>query len=235
MNVKRGIAAAAALFSALAVSHAGAAVEEPTGNVIVRISMEDGGNFEEGTVFIKDRQVKLKEGARAVSVLDLPVDGYGATVEAFVSQGWLKPKIRYLGVGPVRVEEAKTVSVDIVLRPVEAIDPFCSSCHPAPGEQQEWGGKGQVSIRRDLHASGQPMEERYLKKVKAYNEKTAKLIRDGVPHAYPMPLEEHHETGKGKQIFYTCESCHTLHSETPYGAYVRIDFKTRSALCVACH
>jgi len=158
MKMKRVIGAAGALLLALGVPLSNAAEEVPTGNVVVKVSLEDDREFKEGTVFIKDRQVKLKQGTQAVSVLDLPVGGYAATAEVFVSQGWFKPKLRYLGVGPVRVEEDETAEAAIVLQPVETVDAFCSPCHPGSQDKQEWGGQQQIRIRRDLHVSGQAME-----------------------------------------------------------------------------
>ena len=61
---------------------------------------------------------------------------------------------------------------------------------------------------------------------------------EGKPHNLPMPLEERTVKIGGKEVkrtFYTCESCHTLHSTTPGGKYARAPFREKSDLCKICH
>ena len=65
--MKKGIcvAAAAALTVAAAISAPAQpqkkAPQRPKGNIVVKLSVEDGRSFNEGTVVMKGRKVKLKK------------------------------------------------------------------------------------------------------------------------------------------------------------------------------
>jgi predicted CXXCH cytochrome family protein len=203
-------------------------VKKPTGNIVVSVSLEDGASFSDGTVVLKEKKVKLKKDQRAVPFLGVPIGTYAPAAEIFVKQGWFKPKKRYLGIVPVNVVAGKSTEIEIVARPVADIEEYCSACHPYPG--QENYSTGMIQLRRDVHHSGEELGPKFKEQVKAFNKRIKKAVKDGVPHSYPILLEERN----GKE-FYTCESCHTVHSSTPYGSYAIADFKEESALCRGCH
>jgi len=237
MRTRFLVPAAAALAVLLALPAAGqpprgqqpAAREKATGNVVLKLTMEDGTSFGEGSLYLKERKLKLKKDQKALSLLDVPVEVIAPTAEVFVKQGWFKPKRRYLGVTPVQVVKDKSVEAEIILRPLETVDAFCSPCHPTVEEGFVLGAP--IQLRRDLHVSGLELGPRYRQQVEAFNKRIKKAERDGVPHSYPILLEER----KDKKTYYTCESCHTPHVETPYGSYVVADFKEESILCKGCH
>jgi hypothetical protein len=228
------IVLAAALAVAAALPAAGqpprgkqAPQKKATGNIVVKLSMEDGTTFNEGVVFLRERTVKLKKAQKALSFLDVPVGTYAPTAEVFVKQGWFKPTRRYLGVVPVRVVKDKSAETEIVLRPVQDIEAFCSPCHPPTGE---FTLGAPIQIVRDVHVSGLELGGEYRKQVDVFNKKAKKDAKAGVPHSYPIRLVE-----RGDKVYYTCESCHTPHITTPYGSYAIAGFKENSALCRGCH
>lgn len=226
------VAAAAALAVAVALpvraQPPAGQPKKPTGNIVVKLTMEDGKSFKEGSVFLKEKRVELKKDQKALSFLDVPVGTYAPTAEIFVKQGWFKPKRRYLGVVPVRVIADKSIEADIVVRPVEDIDALCSVCHPGTGEIST--GAGGVVIPRDIHVSGRELGPKFREQVDAFNKRIEKAVKDGVPHSYPIKLEK-----RGDKIYYTCESCHTPHFATPHTNYVIANFKEKSTLCRGCH
>jgi len=228
--------AAAALAAALVLPAAGQPprggqplppAKRPKGNVVVKLVMEDGKSFGEGTLYLKERKIRLKKDQKALSLLDVPVDVIAPTAEVFVKQGWFKPKQRYLGVTPVQVVANKSVEAEIVLRPLGSIEEFCSPCHPSGGG---FVLGAPIQIKRDVHVSGLELGPRYRVQVEAFNKRIKKAVKDGVPHSYPILLEK-----RGDKVFYTCESCHTPHAGTPYGSYVITGYKEESTLCLGCH
>jgi nitrate/TMAO reductase-like tetraheme cytochrome c subunit len=158
------------------------------------------------------------------------------TVDAQVVDAKSKASKRFLGVTETAVNAGETSRVTVTLKPVDDIEAFCLGCHPFARDPKVKVQPGQIP--RDIHVSGKALDERYQKQVRAYNDTIARLEKDGKPHNIAIPLEERVvKVGKKeqKQLFYTCESCHTLHQETPSTKHARAPFRTKGDLCVGCH
>jgi hypothetical protein len=206
---------------------------EKTGNLSVTVEVEGGKTTKDITLTVKDRRVPLEEGKKTHLFKDLPVKRYVVIGDARVKQDSLKGDLRYLGSGEVAVREGKTATVSVTLRPVETVEEFCRPCHPGKGDEVR-----SRQIARDLHATGIELEKGYIAQVKEYNKNNEKLRKEKKTENLPIVLEERTVTEKGKKVkktFLVCESCHTLHLDTPFDDQTVAPFRDRSDLCVGCH
>lgn len=210
------------------------------GEVEVTVKVSDGKSLKSAKIYAKSEEAEVSDAGKAVKISKVPAGRVAVTVEAQISMGFFKGSKRYLGVADTIVPENGLQKVEVTVAPVETIDAFCSGCHPSgldPGYKPQPG-----VIVRDVHASGREFPERtretYFSEIKAYNDRIARLEREGKPHNLPMPLEERVVVVAGKEVkktFFTCESCHTLHRQTPGGKYARAPFREKSDLCRICH
>lgn len=209
------------------------AQQADVGNLEVTVDLEGAKDFRSLTIYVKDRSETLKKGDKSRLFENLPAGGCVVTADAEVSQGWFKPSLRYLGVEPAGVVKGKTEKMTVTLRPVDDIDRFCLECHP---EGRVPTRRGQ--ILRDAHTSGKILGDRYLPQVEKYNRKVADQEKGAVEKYFPIRLDEREVDVNGrkvKRLFYTCESCHTLHLETPFTSNAVAPFRNRADLCVGCH
>lgn len=205
----------------------------PPGNLNVTVVLEGEKLFESCTIYLHDRAQPLKKGKNIFLFEELTPRNYAVTADATVKQGWLKPELRYVGVQEAAVMPGKTGEVTVTLVPVENMNDFCVRCHPDPDQPVPPG-----LIRRDLHVSGKILEKKYRERVKTYNDRVAAQKEKGLPHHQPIVLEERpvvENNRKIKKIFYTCESCHTLHWKTTPRSYTVAPYKEGNDLCNGCH
>lgn len=232
--MKQVVRAAVAVVMVLMVAAGTTAAQpEKTGNLEVNVVVEGGGSYASCALYLKDRTTLLDKGEKTFLFENVPAGRYALTADAQVSQGWFKPKLRYLGVEDSSVVYNKTGKATVTLRRVETVDDFCRGCHPDADQPKEPG-----QIVRDVHTSGKVLRDKSIAQVKKYNENIDKLVKEKKPHNLPIKLEEREviEDGKKlKRIFYTCESCHTMHFETPYTSHAVAPFRDKADLCLGCH
>lgn len=210
--------------------------ELPRGDFEITVVSEDGKKFKECLVYAKGHVLAFGESGGPQVVKGIPVildASYAVTADARVPQGAGKPDRRYVGVTDTTPLANKVVKVKVTLKPADDIDAFCSTCHPGRGQRARGG-----HLRRDVHPSGKPLTGRYRDQVGKYNAAAEALRKEGKPHNEPILLEERIVKEEGKEVrreFYTCESCHTLHWETPHTKYARANFREKGDLCTGCH
>jgi predicted CXXCH cytochrome family protein len=211
------------------------APEKPKGDVEVTVTVEGGKVFTSCSVTAKGQQGAVTRPGEAVTLKGVTAGRVAVTAEARIAEGGAKPR-RYLGVAEAAVEAGRKGTAKVTLRPVEDVDAFCLGCHPDSRDPKVKVQPGQIV--KDIHVSNRVLGDKYLAQVKAYNEKVARLEKEGKPHNVPIVLEERTAVVNGKEVkqtFYTCESCHTLHQSTPWPKYARAPFRPESDLCVGCH
>ena len=230
------VAAALIVMAAAAFALGSPALAVPPmkpGNLNVTVVLEGEVSFESAAIYVHDRTQPLEKGQNVFLFKELIPRNYAVTVDAKVKQGWLKPNLRYVGVQEAAVMPGRTEEVTVTLVPVENMNDFCVRCHPDPGQPAQPG-----LIRRDLHVSGKVLEKKYRDRVKTYNDRVAEQKKKGLPHNQPIVLEERVVDEKGnkiKKIFYTCESCHTLHWKSAPRSYTVAPYKEGNDLCNGCH
>lgn len=207
----------------------------PAGDLEVTVSTADGKKFKSGVLYAGDQAIELKEGAGPIVVRNLTDRRLGIAVDLKVGQGLFKDDLRYLGVTESFPTDGTPAPVTVTAQPVPDIDAFCSGCHPSQGQPV---AKGQIV--RDIHVSGKELAERYRGQVVLFNRDIIGSFRKEGKERPPEPvvLDERVVKVGGKdvkKIFYTCESCHTLHWKTPWGQYARAEFFKRGTLCAGCH
>ncbi len=223
----------------LAVLPAGAQEKKPlVGDLEVTVVLEGGKSFKECRLYAFDRTVEVEDAGKPVSIKGIPAKKTAVTADALVRQGWFRPYLRYIGVETAYVLENQKAKVTVTLRSVgpmeeNIIDSFCLTCHPdADQPAEKW------QITRDVHKSGRALRPNFISQIKSYNDTIARLEKAGQPHYLPMKTVEKVVEEKGKRVrktFFTCESCHTLHLQTPYYLYTIAPFREQGYLCVACH
>jgi len=210
-----------------------------TGEVRVKIAVPAKMKLGASTIYAKTQVVP--GSADEVAIASVPVGRTAVTVDAQVDEGGSKGVRRYLGVSEVTVQENAPQAVTVKLVAAPQVDAFCLGCHPNARDPKVKIQPGQIA--RDIHVSGKEFPEKnraqYLAQVKAHNDTVAKLEKEGKPRNFPVNLEERIVKPKGgketKKYFYTCESCHTLHLQTPWIRYARAPYRDKADLCVACH
>jgi predicted CXXCH cytochrome family protein len=205
-----------------------AAAGEKTGDLSVTVAIEGAESAGSLSLVVAGRRVLLEEGSRTHLFEGLPVNRYVVLGESASAQG-----PRAFGSGVTTVDEGKTAELAVTLRPVDSVEEFCRPCHPGKGDVVEAG-----QIIRDLHPSGFALEERGVAQVGKYNRNTAQLRKEGKTEKLPIILEKRTVTEKGKKVereFVVCESCHTVHLDTPFENRTVAPFRDRSDLCVGCH
>lgn len=221
----------------------GQAQEAPKqfGAVEVTVTVTDGKQLKNAVVYAKSAKAAVEAAGKAVVLAGVPVGKAAVTVEAEVGQGANKGAKRYLGVVEATVVEGQVQKVLVGVEPVAVIDAYCLGCHPNPRDPKVKVKPGQIV--RDIHTSGIAFPEKgysqYVEMNKRHNEKVEKLDKMGKPHdLLPMPTEIRVVKIGGKdvkRVFYTCETCHTLHQTTASPRYTRAPFKDKSDLCSGCH
>lgn len=222
--------------AALGAGPSALAQERPKGDVEVTVEVEGGKPFQSCTVFVKNQEVRVAEAGRPVRATGVPQGRVAVLADARVAPGVFKGTVRAMGVAEVAVNPGGVARVKLVVKPVVDLDAFCLGCHPSGRDKSVRPQPGQII--RDVHASNQPLGEKYLKQLRKYNETVERLKKEKKPHNYPIVTEERTVIVAGKetkQIFYTCESCHTLHIETPHTDNARAPFRLAADLCVGCH
>jgi hypothetical protein len=210
----------------------------PLGDLEVTVVIEGGKSFKECRLYVYDRAVDVEDKGVPITIKGLPAKKTAVTADALVRQGWFRPYLRHIGVETAWVPENKMAKVTVTLRSVgpmeeNIIDSFCLTCHPeANMPAEKW------QIPRDVHKSGTVLKPKFINQIKQYNENIARLEKAGKPHFLPIKTVEKVVEENGKRVrrtFLTCESCHTLHLQTPYSLYVVASFRDKGFLCVACH
>jgi hypothetical protein len=220
------------------------APEEPevvkTGSVKVTVAVPAKGTLKKATVYAKTQTAAVAAAGQEILIAGVPVGKTAVTVDAMVEEGAKKELKRHLGVAELTVVENEVGAAAVTLVPVPDVDAYCLGCHPNPRDPKTKLKPGQIA--RDIHSSGREYPERgrdkYLSVNRAFNDKVAKLEKEGKPHSLRMPLEERIVKVGGKNVkkyFYTCETCHTLHQTTPWIRYARAAYRDSSDLCVGCH
>ena len=208
------------------------AVQTPKGDAEITVVLSDAKKFTTCTVFARQRSFTLAAPGEVSLAKDLPADERIAfTADARIGAG--DAAVRYVGVAEASVDAAKTTKVKITLKPIKDIDSYCRECHPTKGQKIPRG-----QIMRDIHVSGKALEGKYLDQVKAHNAKVEQLRKEGKPSNEPIVLEPRIVKVAGKDVkklFYTCESCHTLHAVTAFKKYARAEYLEKSDLCIGCH
>jgi predicted CXXCH cytochrome family protein len=211
----------------------------PRGDLEITVVAPDGKKFlkfQDCRVNVRDQAVSFGEGGGPQKVSGVPAvpdEVVAVTAEALVAQAAGKPAQRFVGVAEAYPDAAKLTKVTVSLKRVDDINAFCAACHPGRGQRVKPG-----QIKRDTHPSGKPLEGRYRQQVSIYNEKVARLSKEGKPHNEPIAVEERLVKVGAKEVkkdFYTCESCHTLHATTPNPKYMRAPYLETSDLCTGCH
>jgi hypothetical protein len=234
------VGAALVALTAASVGAQSAPEVKKTGDLEVTVVVVDGKSLKSGTISAKTQRATVEDAGKAIRLTGVPVGRTAVTVEAQISLGLFKGSKRYLGVADTGVQENGLQKVTVSIAPVETIDDFCLACHPNATDPNYKPVPG--VIIRDIHVSGKEFpaakSAQYLGSVKQHNDRMARLEKEGKPHNLPMPLEERVVKVGGKdvkRIYFTCESCHTLHQPTPGGKYARAPFREKSDLCKICH
>lgn len=227
-------AMAATAFAAVPSSAQEKAPEKPKGAVEVTLVVEGGKAVKGATVNAANRSAKVDKAGAPTLIEGVEVGRTAVTADAQIVDG--KATRRFLGVAETAVSAGETVKVTVTVAPFTAIDAFCSACHPDGRDPKIKAQPGMIF--RDIHVTNKALGDKYLTQVKAYNEKVARLEKEGKPHDAPIVLDERVVKVGGKekkQLFFTCESCHTLHADTPNTVYARAAFRDKADLCVGCH
>jgi predicted CXXCH cytochrome family protein len=216
---------------------------EPTqfGDVEVTVAVADGKPLKKATVYAKTGRISIEAAGTPAVITKIPAGKTAVTVDAEVSQGANKGTKRYMGVAEAVVVEGQPQKVKVSVEPVPVIDTFCLTCHPNPRDPKVKVKPGQIV--RDVHSSGKAYPEKgydkYVEMNKLHNAKVEALDKEGKEHGLmPMPTEVRVVKIGGKdvkRVFYTCETCHSLHQSTPWPRFTRAPFKDRSDLCSGCH
>lgn len=210
-----------------------------TGEIRVTIEVPAKMKLGKATIYAKTQVVP--GAAEEVPIASVPVGRTAVTVDAAVDEGGSKGVKRYLGVTEVTVQEGSPQPVTVKLVAAPQVDDFCLGCHPNARDPKVKVLPGQIP--RDIHVTGKEFPEKnrdkYLAQLKLHNDTVAKLEKENKPHSFPVNLEERVVKLKGgkvaKRYYYTCESCHTLHQQTPWVRYARAPYRDKADLCVACH
>jgi hypothetical protein len=207
-------------------------VEKPKGDAEIAVVLGDGKKFTDCTVYARHRTLQVTPDDPKGLAQGLPAEERIAiTADAHVGSG--AAAVRYVGTAEATIDAGALTKVKVTLKPVKDMDLYCRECHPTKGQRIPRG-----QIMRDVHVSGKVLEGRYLDQVKAHNAKVEQLRKEGKPAGEPVVLEERVVKVNGKDVkklFYTCESCHTLHAETAFRKYARAEYLQKSDLCVSCH
>lgn len=222
----------AVTFTATAAMFAGAGADaqerKRTGKVEVTVEVKAGGaTVPPVTLYLDNQRVELPAGTKKHLFAEVPVVRRALTGEARIGGK------RYIGVQPVAVVANRTVQASLTLEEAPDVEAFCGRCHPGNPDEV---GEGQ--ILRDRHVSGKILGEKYRAPVEKYNAAVEALRKEGKPHNEPIILEKRVVTEGGKKVerlFYTCESCHTLHWARTEQKYARALFKKQGDLCRGCH
>lgn len=208
------------------------AVKKPKGDAEITVAVSDGRKFTACTVYARDQVFTLAAADDKSLARGLPAnERIAVTAEARIGEGG--SAVRYVGVAEATLKEGKTTKVQVTLGPIKDIDSYCRGCHPSKGEPIPRG-----QLIRDVHHSGKEIPPKYLVTVRAQNAEVERLLKEGKPANLPILLEERIVKVGGKEVkklFYTCESCHTLHAVTMTRKYARAEFMDRSDLCLGCH
>lgn len=208
------------------------------GDVEVTVAVADGKPLKQATVYAKTGSAALTAAGTAV-IAKIPIGKTAVTVDAEVIQG--KATKRYMGVAEVTISDVQLQKVKVTVEPVPVIDTYCLGCHPNPRDPKLKIKPGQIV--RDIHSSGKAFPEKgydkYVEMNRKHNAKVEYLDKQGTKHnLMPMPTEIRVVKIGGKdvkRVFYTCETCHSLHQTTPWTRYTRAPFKDKSDLCSGCH
>lgn len=198
-----------------------------TGKVEVTVQLKGGGAVPAATLYLDRQRAEMPAGKGTHLFEEVPVARRALTGEARVGGK------RYVGVQPVAIVANRIAKATLTLEEAGDIEEFCSRCHPGSPDDLEQG-----QILRDQHASGKILGEKYRAPVEKYNAAIEKLRKEGQPHNEPIILEKRIVIEGGKKVerlFYTCESCHTLHWARDEKKYARALFKKQGDLCRGCH
>lgn len=216
-----------------------AAAPVKTGSLEVTVVFAAGKPMKSAVVFAADQERTVTSFTEPVRFDGIPEGKLGVAVEAEPTTGLTKGTKRFLGLTEVQVQAGAVQQVTVSVAKVDSLEAFCLGCHPNPRDPKVKVKPGQIV--RDIHVTGKEFpakqEKLYMGQWKGHHENIAKLEKEGKPHNLPMPLEERVVKVGGKDVkklFYTCETCHTLHKKTPWG-YERAPFRTKADLCIACH
>lgn len=210
-----------------------------TGSLEVTVEFAGGKPMKSAVIFAADQERTVTSFTEPVRFDGIPEGKLGVVVEAEPSTGLTKGTKRFLGAAEVQVQGGAVQKVTVSVARVDSLEAFCLGCHPNPRDPKVKVKPGQIP--RDIHVTGKEfpakLQKNYMDQWKAHHDTIAKLEKEGKPHNLPMPLEERIVKVGGKDVkklFYTCETCHTLHKRTPWD-YERAPFRTKADLCVACH
>ena len=207
-------------------------VKKPMGDAEITVAVADGRKFAACTVYARDQVFRVSTTDEKSVALALPAnERIAVTADARIGEG--ETAVRYVGVAEATLEEGKTTKVKVTIGPIDNIDTYCRGCHPTRGEKIPRG-----QILRDVHVSGKEIPGKHLAQVRVQNAEVERLLREGKPANLPILLEERIVKVAGKEVkklFYTCESCHTLHAVTMTRKYARAEFMEKSDLCLGCH
>lgn len=209
---------------------------KPKGAVEVTVVVEGGKPLKSAAVHAANRSVKVDKAGAAILIEGVEIGRVAVTADALVANSAAKAGTRFLGVTETAVNAGETTKVTVTVAAFKEIDAFCSACHPDGRDPKLKIQPGM--ILRDIHVSGKQLGEKYVKQVQLHNEKAARLAKEGKPHDEPIVLDERVVKVGGKekkQLFFTCESCHTLHADTPHTVNARAAFRQQADLCVGCH
>lgn len=199
-----------------------------TGKVEVTVAVKGGGAPAGLTLYLGDQKAEVPAGKTTHLFDNVAV----TRARALTGDATVGGK-RFAGVEPVAITANRTTKATLTLAESGSMDDFCRRCHP---ESPEDAGEGQ--ILRDRHVSGKELGEKHQGPVAKYNARVEELRKAGKAHDEPIVLEKRVVTVGGKKVerlFYTCESCHTLHWARTEQKYTRALFKKQGDLCRGCH
>ena len=209
-----------------------APAKKPTGKVEVTVEFKGQGTIQSCTLYLKEQRVDLASGAATHLFENVSTARHAVTADAMIGADLAGAK-RYVGVKVVNVAANRTTKATLSLEEAGSMEDYCRRCHPDANQLTEAD-----QTARDLHYSGKPLEKKHLAQVDKYNARSEQLRKEGQPYNLPIILEKRTVVEGGKTIerlFYTCESCHTLHWTRDEEKYTRALFRRKGNLCRGCH
>ncbi len=205
-----------------------------SGPVTVRVAFPDGAPAK-GAVVTMGRQRFVADAKGVVAVDGIPaLPGVAAADTVRVEGGFLgffRKSVRYSAFSPVQPAAGAPLELALKLSPTPDLDFRCRTCHPDKPTSV-------APLIRCVHKSGVPLKPALAGRVAQFNRENEELRKAGKPYYPPIVLETR-KVKKGlfpeTQPFLVCESCHSNHVETGYGAYVIMPFSEKSTLCRGCH
>jgi predicted CXXCH cytochrome family protein len=233
-SLRASFAAAALLLCAAApppAEKAPAPAKKPTGKLEVTVELKGKGTIQSGSIYLKAQKADFAAGKTTHLFENVSAARHALTADAMVADGGAAR--RYIGVQAVTVPANRTTKVALILEEAGSIEDYCRRCHPDPNQLTEAD-----QIPRDQHYSGQPLQQKHIAQVEKYNARSEQDRKGGQQYNLPIILEKRTVVEEGKQVerlFYTCESCHTLHYTHEEEKYTRALFRKKGNLCRGCH